>query len=506
MIRREQYAQIRRLYFAEHWKVGTIARELGLHPDTVARAVEVDRFGATPDAPRPSILDPYKPFIVATLEKHPRLRSTRLHEMLATRGYAGGLKTVRRYVRTVRPPRSREAYLALETMPGEQGQVDWAHFGKVDVDGARRVLWCFVMVLSFSRALFARFTFDASQAGFLRGHRMAFERLGGAPRVLLYDNLKSAVLDRVGSHVRFHPRLLELAGHYHFEPRPCAPYRGNEKGKVERTIQYLRHSFFAARRFADLDDLNAQLDRWTDEVAHARVRPTDPDDRTVADCLADEQEHLVPLPAHPFVTDHVVTARSGKRPYLRFDQNDYSIPHRLIRAPLTLVATEDVVRVLDGTDEVARHRRSYGRKRRVEDANHLEALARDKRAASELSGRDRLRASCPHAPALLEEMARRGEALRHHTFRLNRLLDRYGVDALDRAIAEALDRGAPSVGAVAHLCDAHHRRKGRPPPVAAVLPDDPRVRDVIVGRHDLGSYDQLVRDDGDDGSPGGTHG
>lgn len=110
-------------------------------------------------------------------------------------------------------------------------------------------------------------------------------------------------------------------------------------------------------------------------------------------------------------------------------------------------------------------------------------------------GGDRLHANCPHAEALLEEMARRGEALRHHTLRLNQLLERYGAQALDRAIAEALERGAPSVGAIAHLCDAHQRRGGKPPLVAAVLPDDPRVRDVVVGRHDLGSYDQLTAHD-----------
>jgi transposase len=419
--------------------------------------------------------------------------------MLHERGYPGSVKTLQRYVKIVRPPASREAYLALDTMPGEQSQVDWAHFGKVLVDGAQRALFCFVMVLSFCRAIFARFMLDQSMESFLRGHVDAFAHFGGAPRIVLYDNLKSVVLDRVGMHVRFHPRILDLAAHYHFEPRPCAPYRGNEKGKVERAIQYLRTSFFPARRFRDVADLNRQLDEWIGGVADRRVHG-DGEHRTVAERLEHERSHLVPLPAHRFATDHVTAVRSGKRPYVRFDRNDYSIPHALVRKPLTLIASDREVRILDGQHEVARHARSYGRAQRIETAAHLNELAAQKRAASELRGRDRLRASCPHAGQLLEEMARRGEALRQNTFRLNRLLERYGADALERAVTEALERGAPSVGAIAHLCDAHQRRTGRPPIIGAVLPDEPRVRDVVITRHDLGSYDQLAahHEEGDD--------
>ena len=156
---------------------------------------------------------------------------------------------------------TREAFLRLTTMPGEQAQVDWGHFGKIQIGSAKRALSCFVLVLSWSRAMYARFALDQTLESFLRGHVLAFEALG-VPREILYDNLKSVVLERVGDHIRFHPRILELAGHYHFAPKPCAPYRGNEKGKVERQIQYLRHSFFAARRFSSVDDLNMQLARW----------------------------------------------------------------------------------------------------------------------------------------------------------------------------------------------------------------------------------------------------
>src|SRR5437899_8755646 len=219
--------------------------------------------------------------------------------MLRERGFAGSAVQVRRYVRTIRPAARAEAYLRLETLPGEQAQVDWGNFGAFPVGGARRILSCFVLVLSWSRAVYARFALDQTLESFLRGHVEAFTALGGVPRTLLYDNLKSVVLERVGDHIRFHPRLLELAGHYHFAPQPCAPYRGNEKGKVERMIQYLRHSFFAARRFTTLADLNAQLARWITETAHARPVPGDAAGRRVAEALDEEQPRLPPPPPHP---------------------------------------------------------------------------------------------------------------------------------------------------------------------------------------------------------------
>jgi transposase len=488
----ELRARIRRLFYAEHWRVGTIAAELGVHHDTVTAAVETHRFIRPGAQIRSTLLDPFKPLIAETLEAHPRLRATRLFEMLRDRGYAGSVVQLRRYITTMRPRRA-EAYLRLETLPGEQAQVDWGNFGKIQIGDARRVLSCFVLVLSWSRAVFARFALDQTLESFLRGHVLAFAALGGVPREILYDNLKSVVLERVGDHIRFHPRVLDLAGHYHFAPKPCAPYRGNEKGKVERYIQYLRHSFFAARRYTSVDELNAQLARWIDDIAHARRVPGDPAGRTVAEALAEERARLLPLPMHPIECDRVQPVASGKTPYVRFDLNDYSIPHTLVRRPLTLVASETEVRILDGEAEVARHARSYDRARRVEAPAHIAELAREKRRAHELRGRDLLRSVCKHADAMLAALAERGDNIGGHTARLMQLLERYGAADLDRALREALDRGALGAASVVHILDQRGRARRAPPPLPVVISDDPRVRDLRVTPHSLADYDALGR-------------
>lgn len=497
MIDRKLYARIRRLFYAEHWKVGTIATELGVHHSAVERAIEAHRFGHGGARPvRPSIVDPYKEFVRQVLDKHPRLRSTRLYEMLRARGYAGSAVQLRRYVATVRPRAKAEAFLRLQTMPGEQAQVDWGHFGKIKVGAAQRSLSCFVMVLSWSRAMYARFALDQTLESFLRGHVEAFGALGGVPRQILYDNLKSVVLEREGEHIVFHPRILDCSGHYHFAPQPCAPYRGNEKGKVERTIQYLRHAFFAARRFGSVADLNAQLTEWIEHIAHVRPVPGDPERRTVAEALAIERERLLPLPEHPLSTNRILVVTSGKQPYVRFDLNDYSIPHDLIRTPLQLFASETQVRLANAAGAiVAEHARSYDRAQVIENPEHLRALAREKRAARDLRGRDRLRHLAPKADAFLDELARRGDRISGHVTWLLRLGDRYGAAELEVAIAEALGRGAVAAASVAHILDSRARRKNLPPPIDIVLPEDPRVRDLRVTPHALDDYDTLSTDD-----------
>jgi transposase len=272
MISPETRVQIRRYFYAEHWKIGTIATALDVHPDTVRRAIEVERFQHA-EPLRPSIVDPYLPFVRQVLEQHPRLRATRIHQMIRDRGYSGSVEQLRRVVARLRP-HPHEAFLRLQVFPAEQAQVDWAYFGSVMVGRAKRQLSCFVITLSWSRALYLEFFFDQTTENFLRGHVRAFQDWSGAPRVILYDNLRSAVLERRGDQIHFNPRLLELAAHYHCVPRPCQVRAGNQKGRVERAIRYVRDSFWAGRIFTTLAECNRQALVWRDEVAHQRPWPT----------------------------------------------------------------------------------------------------------------------------------------------------------------------------------------------------------------------------------------
>lgn len=493
MIPQETVTRIRNLFYAEHWKIGTIASELGLHYDTVRRAVEADRFSNR--FARSTLVDPYADFVRETLTQYPRLRSTRIFQMLKVRGYTGSINTLRRAVADLRPSH-HEAFLRLRTFPGDQGQVDWAHFGTVKVGRAERRLSCFVSTLSYSRALYLEFFFDQKLESFLRGHVHAYQDWGAVPRNMLSDNLRSAVLERRGDAVHFHPRLLELCAHYHFMVRPCQVGRGNEKGRVERAIQYVRGSFFAARPFTTLDDFNRQALRWRDEVAHRRPWPGD-DSKTVGQAFEEEKPYLLPLPTNPFDTDLVLSIQSGKTIYVRFDLNDYSIPPDSVGHPLTLLASDTMVRILDGQTEVARHRRSYDRHEFVADPDHEAALLKSKRKAAGSTPGTRLAIAVPESEQFLNAAFQRGESAASQTAQLLRLLDDYGATELSAAIAEALERDTPRASSVAFILNKRRRASRRRPPTPVDLSRRPDLADVNIQPHNPEIYDELSRNDDD---------
>jgi len=492
MIDAETEAAIRRLYYAEKWKPGTICRELGVHHETVTRVLANSGVPPASLPRRSSIADPFADFIRQVLEKYPRLPSSRLYEMVRERGYPGAPDHFRAITRRYRPQMPAEAFQRLRTLPGEQAQVDWACFGHVEIGRARRPLVAFVMVLSYSRKIFLRFGFDQRTGAFLRGHADAFQTFGGVPRVLLYDNLKSAVIERRGDAIRFNENLLAFAGHHRFEPRPVAPYRGNEKGRVERAIRYVRDSFFGAREWRDLDDLNAQAQAWCDGIAADRRCPEDRS-RTVREVFVEEQTRLIPLPADLFPTEDRTEVAVGKTPYARFDLNDYSVPHDRAHRTVVVVATADRVRIIDGMDEIASHPRAWGKGQQIEDPQHLAALVKVKREARESRGMDRLHHAVPVSREFLRTLAERGMNLGSHTNGLLKLLDAYGPDELGLAIVEALARNAPHLHAIRQVLDRHRHERCQAPPIPVHL-SDPRLQNIVVRPHALSTYDHLTRE------------
>ena len=287
--------------------------------------------------------------------------------------------------------------------------------------------------------------------------------------------------------------MLDLSAHYCFEPRPVAPARGNEKGRVERAIRYIRDSFFAGRQWSDVDDLNAQADAWCSGFSAKRPCPEDPS-ISVREAFEQERAQLIGLPDNPYPSDERLEVSIGKTPYARFDLNDYSVPHTQVRRSLTVQASLTQVRLLKGSEVVAEHRRVYGKGEQVEDPTHLEALLSAKRAARHHRGQDRLVQAAPSSRKLLQQAAHRGTPISRATAELVQLLDDYGAGELEQAITEALNHDVPHPSGVRQVLERRREQRDRAPPITLTLPDNDKARNIVVRAPSLALYDQLNPD------------
>ncbi len=495
MINAEIWAEVRRLALIEHLKKRQIARRLQLDIKTVRRALRHDDYRdmeAKAPPPRASMLDPLKPLLWKRLEDHPDLTAVQLYDGLV-RDYAwpGGVAIVRRYVREVRKEQ-REAFLRLTHLPGKVAQVDWGHCGAIRIGNTLRRLSIFVMVLAYSRLLFACFTLSERMDAFLDALVRAARFFGGLPEHLLFDNMKTAVLDRRAGAVRFHPRLLELAGQLLFKPRACPPCRPWHKGIVESAIHYVRTSFFPGRaQPTDFDREQRDLDVWLSATANVRQhaethrRPIDMFEET-------EKGLLIPLPDRPIDTAQVETVAANAFFEVRYDGNRYTVPHDYAyRAGLTLRATPREVVVFEGADEIARHTRSFERWHRIAAPEHERGLLAKRRRAHADTLLGRLRDLLPegadkYAAGLVKKELRSVG----HLKKILALADCFGTDEVREALLFGLEHEVFGADCVENL--VHQRRRARH--AAPVLPV--RLADELASIHvpepNLMSYDSLL--------------
>jgi transposase len=482
-VSKELEAEIHRLSAVELWPPGTIARQLVIHIDVVRRVLGLH---ASPQHVRKgSFVDDYIPFMRETLARWPTLRSTRLFDMLKERGFPGSPRTVREHVARLRPRQEREAFLRTTPLIGEQSQVDWAFVKNVSVDGGQRPLWMFIIVLSWSRAMWCELCFTMDAATVARSLVRAAAAFDGVTRQWLFDNPKTIVVDRVGEAVRFHPLLLSTTTALRVQPRLCAPRRANEKGKVERAIRFIRERALVDFVFHSVDQGNEHLQRFCTGVALDRPHPTLPG-RTVRDCLDEERPRLLRLiePLPP--TEEQRSVVVDKTAFIRFDTNDYSVPHNLVGRTLTLIACDREVRLVDVTEQVAMHKRCFGRRQTIANPEHRRTLVEVKRRAKDGFKQDQLCKSVPAFRIVLERWLDEGRNIGVAVARASSAWDDYGADVFAAAVDEFVARGLVDPAALGALCD-HIQRHRRPRLTPTPAPHHVDDRDVTP--HDLGGYD-----------------
>ena len=454
MIDYHRFCQIKDLHEHQGLNASQIAKALALDPRTVSYWLAQEHFRPRTPRQHPSKLDPFKAQIVRLLERYP-YSAAQVFQRLREQGFDGGYSIVKAYVRTVRP-RRQPAFLTLAFAPGECAQVDWGAFGSVPVGQTQRRLSFFVMVLCYSRMMYVEFTVSQTMEHFLACHQHAFEFFGGIPHTVMVDNLKSAVLQRpLGEAPVFNPKYLDFARHNGFTITPCNVGKGNEKGRVENGVGYVKKNFLAGLELPDFSALNPAARQWLDTVANVRLHSETRDKPVQA--WHKERPYLSPLPLHPFDIATVSQVRASRQFRIILETNRYSVPAHYAGQALTLKTYPDRLCIYHGDTLIARHTRRYDRFQDVEDPDHPKPLLEQRKKARDHQLFRRFLALSPRAEAYYLKMEERRLNPHHHVRKIVALSDIYDPQTVARAIEDALTYEAFSSEYIANLLEQRAR-------------------------------------------------
>jgi len=481
------YSKINHLSRHEGLTARQIARELSMDIRTIRKWLAETQFKPRQSTPRASKLDPFKRDIIRMLEAHP-YTAVQIFQHIREQGFTGRYSIVKDYVRKVRPPTPR-AFLTLSFAPGECAQVDWGSYGSVNVGGTRRRLSFFVMVLCYSRLMYVEFTVAQTMEHFLGCHQNAFEYFGRVPKRVMVDNLKSAVLKRiVGRAPVFNPKYLDFANHYGFTIAACNVGKGNEKGRVENGVGYVKKNLLAGLEIPDFAAIHPAARHWLDTVANVRMHGETRQQPITR--FEDERCHLNPLPVHRFDIATVSQVRASSQFRVVLDANRYSVPAEYAGSRLMLKTYPDRICLYHENKLIARHARSYDRYQDIEDPDHPKQLLLWRRKAREQKIIMRFFALSPKAAQYYQKLEQRRMNPYHHVQKIVALSEIYNPEAVARALEDAFDFHAFSCEYIANLLEQRARRL--PEAGALHLTRREDLLDLTVESPDLSIYQKEV--------------
>ncbi len=477
------FSKIKHLNQHDRLTARQIAEELSLDVRTVNKWMEEAQFKPRQSSSRASKLDPFKPDIVRLLEAHP-YTAIQILQRIREQGFDGRYTIVKDYVRKVRPPKHR-AFLTLSFAPGECAQVDWGSFGAVNVGSTRRRLSFFVMVLCYSRMMYVEFTVSQTMEHFLGCHQNAFEFFGKAPKKIMVDNLKSAVLKRiVGQTPVFNPKYLDFANHHGFTIAACNVGKGNEKGRVENGVGYVKKNLLAGLDIPDFAAIHPAARHWLNTIANVRIHG-ETREQPVAR-FEKERPYLNTLPRHRFDIATVSQIRASRQFRVVVDTNRYSVPAEYAGKVLTLKTYPDRICLYCDNKLIARHARSYDRHQDIEDPDHPKQLLFWRKKAREQKIIMRFLALSPKAEQYYQKLEQRRMNPFHHMQKIVALSEIYDPEAVARAMEDAFTFQAFSCEYIVNLLEQRIRRL--PAPGALHLTRREDLLDLTVESPDLSIY------------------
>jgi transposase len=489
----EQWTEIRRRVLVEGMSKRQACKQFAIHWKTLQKILtypEPPGYRRVKPPRRPTI-EPVLPVIRqildtdATAPRKQRHTAKRIWERLCEEhGFRGGYTSVKDAVRELKVGR-KEVFLPLSHPPGE-AQVDFG-FAEVVLAGVPTKVAVFVLSLPYAGAVFCQVFPRECTETFQEGHVRAFQFFGGVPRRIAYDNTKTAVKAIVGPRERALTReFLRLKSHYLFDSHFCLVRRPNEKGHVERLVDYGRSNFLVpVPAVGSLDELNTHLSERCRQDQERSVRGKA---GTIAGRLAEDRAAMVPLPARRFDARRVTVAAADSLSLVRFDTNAYSVPTRYAHREVTVVATVSEVRIVHEDRLIARHERCWGREQYRFDPVHYLALLERKPGGFDVA-RPLEQWDLPACFGLLRRRLEADD--RHGTrayIRVLRLLETHSLPQLTDAVEYALDIGIEDPDSIRSVLE---HRADRPTELFR-LDGRPHLAGVRVPPTDVTAYASLL--------------
>ena len=491
MIDYELFCRIHLLHRQDGLTASQIGKKVNLDHRTIANWLKQERYIPRKSPNKPGKLEPFKAEIVGMLERHSYTAKQIFQHIQEELNYDGSYSTVKKYVRKVRPKRS-QAYLKLSFSPGECAQVDWGSFGSVNVGETRRRLSFFVMVLCYSRMMYVEFTVSQTMEHFLSCHQNAFQYFGRCPSRIMVDNLKSAVLRRIiGQAPVFNPKYLDFAKHYGFEITACNVRKGNEKGRVESGVGYVKKNLLNGWDISDFKVVAPTCSQWLDSIANVRIHGETR--KKPIDFFAEEKPHLKPLPINLYDVANVSQVRVSPQFRVTLDTNRYSVPAEYAGSDITLKSYPNRLCMYHEENLIARHTRSYDRYQDFEDPDHPKELLAHRKKACNQKIKIRFLKLSNKAQDYYNELEKKRMNPLHHLRKIVALSEIYGCEPVARALDDAFVFKAFSCEYIANLLE--QRNRILPEAGALHLTRREDLLDITVEQPDLNIY-QLKAEEG----------
>jgi len=467
-----------------------IAGKMELDERTVHKWLDKSRYSQRKSSPKSSKLDPFKDYILRRLEEYP-FSATQIFQKLQEMEFAGGYTIVKDYIRKIRPKRV-EAFLKLSFAPGECAQVDWGTYGSVSVGSFRRKLNFFVMVMCYSRMMYVEFTVSQTMEHFLSCHQNAFHRLG-VPHKIMIDNLKTGVLKRIlGQEPVLNPKYLDFANHYGFRIAPCGVRKGNEKGRVENGVGYVKKNFLAGFEIPDFSIANPAAIRWLDTISNVRIHGET--GKKPIDMFAEEKDSLIPVSSLPYDVATIWPVRACKQFRITLDTNRYSVPAEYAGQRLTLKTYPDRICIYHQEKLIARHVRTYDRRQDIEDPDHPKELIAQRKKARDQKIVMRFLMLTAKSKIYYQQMQQRRTNFHHHIVKIVGLSEIYGTEAVARAIEDACEIQAFSSEYIANILE--QRKRVLPEPGPLILTRRQDLLDIDIPMPDMELYNKIINHNG----------